>query len=48
MLELTNVEMIYNKVIMVLKGVSLSLPEGGIVALRGANGAGKTPTRFFL
>ena len=36
--------MIYDHVILVLKGVSLSVPEGGIVTLLGANGAGKTTT----
>jgi len=41
-LSLTNVEVIYDRVILVLKGVSLTVPEGGITALLGANGAGKT------
>lgn len=44
LLELTNIEVIYNHVILVLKGVSLSVPKGGITALLGGNGAGKTTT----
>ncbi len=43
-LTVSNVEVIYNHVILVLKGVSLALPEKGIVALLGANGAGKSTT----
>ena len=43
-LEVNNIEVIYDHVILVLKGVSLTVPEGGIVAILGANGAGKTTT----
>ena len=44
LLAVNNIEVIYNHVILVLKGVSLAVPERGIVALLGANGAGKTTT----
>src|SRR6202165_848401 len=43
-LSVNNIEVIYDHVILVLKGVSLTVPRGGIVALLGANGAGKTTT----
>ncbi|QPC85609.1 ATP-binding cassette domain-containing protein [Mesorhizobium sp. NBSH29] len=44
MLSINNIEVIYDHVILVLKGVSLTVPQGGIVAILGANGAGKTTT----
>ncbi len=44
LLEVNNIEVIYNHVILVLRGVSLTVPMGGIAALLGGNGAGKTTT----
>jgi branched-chain amino acid transport system ATP-binding protein len=44
LLEVNNVEVVYNDVILVLRGLSLKVPQGHIVALLGANGAGKSTT----
>lgn len=44
MLVLNNIEVIYSDVIQVLKGVSLEVPDGSIIALLGGNGAGKSTT----
>jgi len=44
MLAINNIEVVYDGVILVLKGVSIDVREGGITTLLGANGAGKTTT----
>ena len=44
LLDINNIEVVYNKAVQVLRGLSLSVPAGGIVALLGSNGAGKSTT----
>lgn len=44
LLSVNNIEVVYDDVILVLRGLSLEVPQGAIVALLGANGAGKSTT----
>ena len=44
LLEVNNIEVVYNHVILVLRGVSLSVLKGGITTILGGNGAGKSTT----
>src|ERR1700745_397979 len=44
LLAVRNIEVVYDDVILVLRGLSLEVPQGSIVALLGANGAGKSTT----
>ena len=44
LLEASNIEVVYNKAVQVLHGLSLAVPKGQIVALLGSNGAGKSTT----
>ena len=44
MLKIKNIEVVYNEVVLVIKGLSLEVNEGEIVSLLGANGAGKSTT----
>ena len=44
MLRLNNLEVVYNDIILVLRGISLEVPDGSIVAFLGSNGAGKSTT----
>ncbi|MBI5251892.1 MAG: ATP-binding cassette domain-containing protein, partial [Desulfomonile tiedjei] len=44
MLHVNNLEVVYNDIVLVLRGVSLQVPEGKVVAFLGSNGAGKSTT----